>query len=93
MKKDNYFDLSREIMLKILDNLYNEIHVHDKDGNIIYVNNKCYEHYGLKPEEMIGKNESIFLKKYWYPSSIPIVNKQNRRVSGLKTTLKVETFV
>lgn len=75
-------ELSHEILKKILDNAFDEIFVYDNNYNIIYVNKACERHYGMKQEEMMGKNFWEFIDKdYWYPSTLPIVYKEKRRVT------------
>ncbi|SHJ78473.1 PAS domain S-box-containing protein [Dethiosulfatibacter aminovorans DSM 17477] len=56
---------------KILDNSYDEIFVVDVNDIIIYVNEASVKHYGLHPDEMIGKPVSeIANKGLWYPRNI-----------------------
>lgn len=81
MNKKNFYNLSQENMIKILDNIYNEIYVTDKDLNILYVNERCKDHYNLSPEEMIGHNHNEFINKYWYPSILKTATDLKRRLS------------
>ena len=62
-------DLEHEcIYKKILDNSYDEIFVVDGNDKVMYVNSACEKHYGLKPEDMIGKNvKELVDLGYWYP--------------------------
>ena len=72
--------LSREQMFEILEHIYNEVYVLDRDMNIIYVNPACYMNYGLKPEEMIGKNHNEFTGDIWFPSVVPSVYREKRKM-------------
>ncbi|KGK85971.1 histidine kinase [Desulfosporosinus sp. HMP52] len=58
---------------KILDNSHDEIYVTNAKGIVIYVNNVCEKHYGVKASEIIGKkSREISEKKYWGPRVSPI---------------------
>lgn len=58
---------------KILDNSHDEIYVTNANGIVIYVNNACEKHYGVKASEIIGKkSREISEKKYWGPRVSPI---------------------
>lgn len=60
-------------MKKILDNSHDEIYVTNANGIVIYVNNACEKHYGVKASEIIGKkSREISEKKYWGPRISPI---------------------
>jgi len=58
----------RDTLLKILHNMYDELFVINKDGVIIYVNRACERHYGISPQEMIGKTiDECTENDLWYP--------------------------
>jgi len=66
-------DLDFETAMKILDNSHDEIYVTNALGIVIYVNNVCEKHYGVKASEIIGKkSREISEKKYWGPRVSPI---------------------
>lgn len=66
-------DLDFETLKKILDNSHDEIYVTNAKGIVIYVNNVCEKHYGVKASEIIGKkSREISEKKYWGPRVSPI---------------------
>ncbi|MEI3613383.1 sigma-54 interaction domain-containing protein [Pseudogracilibacillus sp. SO30301A] len=72
---------------KILDYASYEIYVLDKERNIVYVNNKCEKHYGLKATDLLGKNNSIFVQDgYWTPSIVDTVMEKKEPVTILQTT-------
>lgn len=73
-------DLSREQLFEILEHIYNEVYVLDHAMNVIYVNSSCSRNYGLLPEEMIGEKHSKFTGNIWFPSVIPEVYKNKRRM-------------
>jgi len=66
-------DLDFETLKKILDNSHDEIYVTNALGIVVYVNNVCEKHYGVKASEIIGKkSREISEKKYWGPRVSPI---------------------
>jgi len=66
-------DLDFETLKKILDNSHDEIYVTNAMGIVVYVNNVCEKHYGVKASEIIGKkSREISEKKYWGPRVSPI---------------------
>jgi PAS domain S-box-containing protein len=71
--------LSKDTLLKILENIKNEIYVIDKNFDIMFVSKTSIENYGLHPDEMIGKNHNDFVGKYWFPSVNSLVAKEKRR--------------
>jgi len=79
-------DLTREQIFDILENIYNEVYVLDKDKTIIFINSACQRHYGLLPEDFIGKNHELFSGTMWYPSIIPNVFKEKRTMSVKQMT-------
>lgn len=85
MKNSNKIDLTKEELFEILENIYNEVYVLDKNKNIIYVNPSCLSNYGMLPKNMIGKNHFEFTGNLWYPSVID-------KVFQTKKPLCVEQF-
>ncbi|MDQ0201236.1 sigma-54 interaction domain-containing protein [Neobacillus ginsengisoli] len=81
------FEITVETLKKILDNSSDEIFVIDSEQRIVFVNSVCEKHYGLKPEEVVGKyNDELFEKGYWKPSIVPLVFKEKKPVSMKQTT-------
>jgi PAS domain S-box-containing protein len=69
-----YVEMTVQTLLKILDHSSDEIFVLDGEKRILYVNQVCEKHYGLKPTDVIGKfNVELFEKGYWKPSIVPEV--------------------
>lgn len=65
--------LSREILLKILDNSYDAIFATDSTGITIYANKACEQYYGIRPSDMIGKDPWQFMEQAGcYPPTAPI---------------------
>ncbi|HWR45866.1 sigma-54 interaction domain-containing protein [Sporomusa sp.] len=65
--------LSRETLLKILDNSYDAIFATDGKGVTIYANKACEKYYGIKPSDVIGKDSWQFMEKVGcYPPTAPI---------------------
>lgn len=66
----------------ILEHSYDEVYVTDGQGNTILANSACERHYGLKPEEMIGKHVSeLEAKGVFFPAITPIALRERRRVT------------
>lgn len=55
-----------------MENSQNEIYVTDKTGRIVYVNSKSLNNYGLKPADLIGKNNNDIWRGKWNPPVIPM---------------------
>lgn len=86
-------ELSKKDIFEILENIYNEVYVIDKNMKIIYVNPACSRNYGLLPKDMIGKNHNDFTGDLWYPSVIPAVFEQKRKLSIQQLTYLGKTIV
>ena len=72
-------EMTVQELLKILDHSSDEIFVLDGEKRILYVNQVCERHYGLKPSDVIGKyNVELFEKGYWKPSIVPEVYKRKK---------------
>ena len=86
-------ELDFDILKSTIDNIYDEIMVWDDNYNILYTNKACSRHYGLVPEDLIGKKLDDFVdkEKYWTPSSIPYVYKEKKAViQNQKTKLGID---
>ena len=82
-------EITGESLKKILDYSSDEIFVLNGERRIVFVNSACEKHYGLKPEEVIGKsNEELLEKGYWKPSIVPLVFKEKKTV-----TMKQITYI
>ncbi|TCP17536.1 PAS domain S-box-containing protein [Scopulibacillus darangshiensis] len=80
-------EMSVEKFQKLLDYSSDEIFVLDHLKRIVYVNKVCERHYGLKPDDVIGRYNADFFKKgYWKPSIVPLVFEQKKPVSIKQTT-------
>ena len=87
------YALSADTLFEILENIYNEIYVVDRDMNVIYVNQACCKHYGLFPEEMIGRNHMEFVGRQWYPTVVPQVYETKKTLSVEQVTCTGERIV
>lgn len=88
-KTQSPFDLTVETLKKILDYSSEEIFVLDAEQRVIFVNGTCEKHYGLKPEDVVGKyNSELYEKGYWKPSIVPLVYKEKKPV-----TIKMTTYL
>ena len=89
----DHYNLSRETMQRILDNICNEVYVTDADFKILYISGTSYARYGLRQEEMIGRSHHDFDGTYWFPSSLPKAYQSKQRTCVLQTTIKGEPIV
>jgi len=81
------FDITTETLKRILDYSSDEIFVIDAEQRIVFVNSACEKHYGLKPNDVVGKyNKELFESGYWKPSIVPLVFKEKKTVSIKQTT-------
>lgn len=86
--------LNFEILKKILDNSHDEIYVTNSEGIVLYVNNACEKHYGVKASDIIGKNsQEISNKKLWGPRLSPIVLKRKRSFTLEQKTCTGKTLL
>ncbi len=77
-----YSDLDREILLKILQNSYDEIFVTDAAGVILYVNPMCEQHYGVEAKDIVGKNASHLVEQgYCFPPMMPRFFREMKRIN------------
>lgn len=81
----------------LIDNVYDEICIWDDQSRLIYMNHACYRHYGLYPDEMIGKTVDYFVQKenYWNPSSVQYIYDEKKPVIQKQRTLlgiEIETI-
>lgn len=77
LKKDGFPD--RKTLLKILDHMYDELYVMDRNGECIYVNKTSLKHYGIQPKTIIGQNVTESSDNgYFYPPVGPIVLKTKK---------------
>ncbi len=72
--------LSFDQFLKMIDQCYDEIFIWDKNGKIVYLNDACYRHYGLRPEGFVGKTlqECTENEKLWSPSCVSMTFDEKR---------------
>ncbi|MEB2298845.1 sigma 54-interacting transcriptional regulator [Lysinibacillus xylanilyticus] len=81
-------DLEMEALLQILDYSSDEIFVLDENRRIIFVNNACERHYGLKKSDVIGRfSDELFNEGYWTPSILPEVYEKKRPIFIKQTTI------
>ncbi len=70
------FNLSK--FKALMDDVFDEIVIWDRDSRLLYINKAAYRHYGRRPEELIGKtlDELKDTQQLWTPSSLPHVFKE-----------------
>lgn len=85
--KKFWWSLGEKIYRQILDNSYDEIFVLDRNGYVIYVNNVCERHYGLKASDVLCRHvDELNDVGYWSPNVMPIVRREKRRITREQTT-------
>ena len=57
----------------IIDELHDEIMVYDDNYRLVYVNRASLRHYGINPEDLIGKSFEQMDEVYWGNSTLPEV--------------------
>ena len=80
-------NLDKSFYIDILENSRNEIYVTNKDGKIIYVNPNSIKNYGLKPEDIIGKNNHDIWRGKWSPPAIQRCVEERRTIFAQQTYL------
>ena len=91
-----------EEFIALIDNVYDEIFIWDSERTVVYANKACYRHYGLMPEQIIGKTleELSSRERLWWPSCVPttmeikapFVQKQRTFLNGNIVTISVPVF-
>lgn len=73
-----YFSL--ETFQRLLNHAFDEILIWDKDMRLLYINSITYRHYGLQPDDLIGKTLSELkdAEQLWSPSSLPYVLREKK---------------
>lgn len=72
----------------LINNMYDEVFVWDSNYRIAYVNEACRRHYGLSPDDLIGKSFYEMLdENSWNPSILPIVFETKRTHAIKQKTL------
>ena len=56
-------EFGEEFYRKVMDASHDEICVADNNGNLIYCNKAFEKNYGIKKEEMLGKNVKLLSEK------------------------------
>ena len=93
-KKEPITQLSYDILKKVLDNSHDEIYVTNSQGIVIYVNNACERHYGVKASEIIGKSsQEISDKRLWGPRISPTAIKRKRSFTLEQKTCTGKTLL
>ncbi|WP_050741513.1 sigma-54 interaction domain-containing protein [Acetobacterium bakii] len=73
-------NLDKDFYIDILENSHNEVYVTNKEGKIIYVNPNSIRNYGLKPEDLIGKNNYDIWRGKWNPPVIQRCIEERRTI-------------
>lgn len=91
---ESKLELDYDTLKKILDNSHDEIYVTNAEGIVIYVNNVCEKHYGVKASEIIGKkSKELSEMNFWAPRVSPIAIKRKRSFTLEQTTCTGKTLL
>lgn len=83
----------REELLAIFHNSYDEIFVTDGTGKTLWVNKACERLYGLKAEEIIGRNvKALEQAGLFSPSMTSVIQRDRLRITRLFTTITCPTM-
>jgi PAS domain S-box-containing protein len=75
--------IDAKTLLSLVDRMYDELMIYDKDYRLVYANQACARHYGYAPEEMVGKYFfDFFNAKLWSPSLLPVVY-ERKKIMGI----------
>ncbi|HMM05424.1 MAG TPA: sigma 54-interacting transcriptional regulator [Clostridiales bacterium] len=79
---ENVTNLSREDLLRILNQSFDQIFITDAEGVVVYVNAACLNHYGQRPEKMIGKrSREMTEQNLWWPRLSPLAQRYKKRLT------------
>ena len=80
--------LTLATLLRILNEMHDEIAIWDNNYTVLYMNSPSYRHYGVAPEDLVGKTFDYFTKtnKFWSPSTLPYVYEHKRAVIQKQVT-------
>lgn len=78
MNQLTFSPFDKDLLLSIIDNMYDEVLVYDANYNIVYINQASNRHYSVTPSEMIGKSFYDLEKDWWGPSILPIIFKEKK---------------
>lgn len=78
MPMKNDFDLKE--FAELIDCVYDEVCIWDSTWHLVYANKVMYRHYGIRPEDLLGKtiDELSMNRKLWYPTCVPETFKEKR---------------
>lgn len=88
MAKTEHFGLDFEIFARLIDNLYDEVIIYDKNYRMLYVNKACERHYGFTQEEMVGLPFWDVVEKYagWDRPALPAIYEHKRPIKQQQKT-------
>jgi TyrR family helix-turn-helix protein len=77
-----------DILLSLIDLMYDELMIYDRNYKLVYVNQACARHYSCTPDMMIGKYFfDFFGLKWWEPSLLPVIYERKKAIA-----IKQRTF-
>lgn len=65
-----YRYLDTDTLARLVDELYDEVCIYDNHYRMVYINKACLRHYGFEPDDLIGKELTIFEHDKWWDTSI-----------------------
>lgn len=83
----NMYGINLETFFKLVDCMYDELLIYDRNYNIVYINQACCRHYSCRPEQMIGRSFFDFVyTDWWAPSILPVVFEKKRSYAIRQST-------
>ena len=89
MTEDIIYQIGIPNFFKMIHNLYDEIFIYDNAYKIIYVNQAVQRHYGLSPDELVGKSFFDFINETsdtWSQSMLPLVYENKKTMINHQST-------
>lgn len=76
--------------VNLIDNVFDEIFIWDKNMRVVYANDACYRHYGFSPDYFIGRRLEEFsgTEFLWTPSLVPRTFRSKRPLIMHQKTLR-----
>lgn len=95
-------EVAFKTFVELIDNLYDEIFIWDENRRVVYANKACYRHYGMQPQDFVGKTLEDFTEKerLWTPTCVPntfeekkpVIQRQKTFLGIGITTISVPIF-
>ncbi len=88
-----YRGISYKDFVRMIDNMFDEVIVYDRDAYVVYVNKACARHYGCRQSEMIGRSFYSFQEDAWWDQSILPVVIREEKIFAIRQKTKLNTMI